>query len=247
MTNEAHANAMPSGWVPRRFTRFQPTPESIARKVSDLLGSTNVSGAIEKLIAASPITIPSEPADQCELFFCRLLDPGAHYNLCVTSNGRPSSPGLTETGRYFTDRRAIEILLEGGEGGLIRPNAVDSVGSGKGGAFCDCDVLDHRYVVAESDALTDDAQAAVALKLIQMGLDIRSVVHSGRKSLHLLIQVGAADAASYRETTGLLFKRLIPLGFDPSTTNPSRFTRVPGFRRTRKDGSSGLQRLLYLR
>jgi len=241
------SNAKPSGWVPRRFTRLLPTPQSIARKVSDLLGGTNVEGAIEKLIAASPVTIPSEPADQCELFFSRLLDPAAHYNLCVTSNGRPFSPGLTETGRYFTDRRAIEILLEGGEGGLLRPNAVDSVGSGKGGAFCDCDVLDHRYVVAESDALTDEAQAAVALKLIQMGLDVRSVVHSGGKSLHLLIQVGAADAGSYRETTGLLFKRLIPLGFDPSTTNPSRFTRVPGFRRTGKDGSTGLQRLLYLR
>lgn len=241
------SNAKPSGWVPRRFTGLSPTPQSIARKVSDLLGDTNVGGAIENLIAASPVPIPVDPADQCELFLSRLLDPAANYNLCVTSNGRPVSPGVTEFGSYFTDRRVIGILLDGGEGGLVRANAVDNVGSGKGGAFCDSDVLDHRYVVAESDALTDDAQAAVALKLVQLGLDIRSVVHSGGKSLHLLIHVGTADAKSYRETVGLLFKRLIPLGFDPSTTNPSRLTRVPGFRRTRKDGSSGLQRLLYLR
>jgi hypothetical protein len=240
-------SAQPSGGVSRRFTRFRPTPESIARKVTDLLGGPNVAAAIGKLIAASPVAIPGEPADQCELFLSRLLDPAARYNLCVTTGGRPFSPGVTETGRYFTDRRAIKILLEGGEGGLLRPNAVDTVGSGKGGAICDCDVLDHRYVVAESDALTDEAQAAVALKLIQWGLDIRSVVHSGGKSLHLLIHIGAADAESYREAVSLLFKRLIPLGFDPSTTNPSRLTRVPGFRRTRKDGSTGLQRLLYLR
>lgn len=240
-------SSQPSGWVPRRFTKLRPTPESIARKVSDLLGGTNVGGANEMMIAASPVAIPDEPVDQCELFFSRLLVPAAHYNLCVTSGGRPFSPGVTETGSYFTDRQGIEMLLEGGEGGLLRPNAVDIAGSGKGGAMCDCDVLDHRYVVAESDALTDEAQAAVALKLIQMGLGIRSVVHSGGKSLHLLIHIGAADAESYRETVGMLFKRLIPLGYDPSTTNPSRLTRVPGFRRTRKDGSTGLQRLLYLR
>jgi hypothetical protein len=245
--NEAHANAKPSGWVPRRFTRLRPTPESIARKVSDLLGGTTVVGAIEKLIAASPVAIPSEPADQCERFLSRLLAPESHYNLTATSNGRPISPGVTAPGDYFADRRAIEILLGEYEGGLLRANAVDIAGSGKGGAMCDCDVLDHRYVVAESDDLTDEAQAAVALKLIEMGLGIRSVVHSGGKSLHLLIEIGAADSESYREMTGLLFKRLIPLGFDPSTTNPSRLTRVPGFRRTRKDGSTGLQRLLYLR
>jgi hypothetical protein len=126
----------------------------------------------------------------------------------------------------------------GDGGGYFRPNPVSGKPTGDGGGYTDADVAAHRFAVIESDVLPLDLQLSV---IATLPLPIAAVIYSGNRSFHALIQIAAPNAEAYRSQVHRVLVALRQLGFDQSTGNPSRMSRLPGATR-----GSQQQKLVYL-
>ena len=114
------------------------------------------------------------------------------------------------------------------EGGAwIRFNPLD----GKG--VRNENVTDFRYALVESDGMEIDKQNAI---LRELELPIACLVHSGRKSLHAIVKVYAADCHEYRKRVDYLYDICQKNGIkvDTQNRNPSRLSRMPGIMREDK-------------
>ncbi len=89
------------------------------------------------------------------------------------------------------------------------------------------DVTDYRYALVESDAMPVEQQYALYRA---MELPCRVMVHSGGKSLHAIVHIGAGSYAEYRERVAYLYKVCEANGLkvDGQNKNPSRLSRMPG-------------------
>lgn len=106
-------------------------------------------------------------------------------------------------------------------GAWIRFNPLD----GKG---CkDENVTDYRYALVESDEAEIDKQYAI---LRELELPIACLVHSGKKSLHAIVRVDAANYEEYRRRVDYLYDvcKRNGLTIDNGNRNPSRLSRMPG-------------------
>ena len=102
-------------------------------------------------------------------------------------------------------------------------------GSGRRNA----NVTSFRYALVESDTQDIDTQYAI---LQDLKLPIRMLVHSGGKSLHAIVHIGAVDYKQYQERVDYLYTvcRRHGLDVDTQDKNPSRLSRMPGFMRGEK-------------
>ena len=91
-------------------------------------------------------------------------------------------------------------------------------------------VTSYRYALVESD--TQDIETQYAL-LQDLKLPIKILVHSGGKSLHAIVDIGAVDFKQYQERVDYLYTvcRRHGLDVDKNDKNPSRLSRMPGFKR----------------
>ena len=110
-------------------------------------------------------------------------------------------------------------------------NGVDGGLPESGSWRSDSNVAAFRHIVIEHDALPLNQQ----IPLIRgLGLPVVAMVHTGGKSIHALIDLASycgevvVTLGRWREVVGSLFECLAPYGFDTSTRNPSRLTRLPG-------------------
>ena len=94
-------------------------------------------------------------------------------------------------------------------------------------------VTSYRYALVESDTQDIDTQYAI---LQDLKLPIRMLVHSGGKSLHAIVHIGAVDYKQYQERVDYLYTVCRKHGLDVDTQdkNPSRLSRLPGFLRGEK-------------
>ena len=94
-------------------------------------------------------------------------------------------------------------------------------------------VTSYRYALVESDTQDIDTQYAI---LQDLKLPIRVLVHSGGKSLHAIVHIGAVDYKQYQERVDYLYTVCRKHGLDVDTQdkNPSRLSRMPGFVRGEK-------------
>ena len=94
-------------------------------------------------------------------------------------------------------------------------------------------VTAYRYALVESD--TQDIETQYAL-LQDLKLPIRMLIHSGGKSLHAIVNIGAVDYKQYQERVDYLYTVCRKHGLDVDTQdkNPSRLSRLPGFKRGEK-------------
>ena len=94
-------------------------------------------------------------------------------------------------------------------------------------------VTSYRYALVESD--TQDIETQYQL-LQDLRLPIRMLVHSGGKSLHAIVHIGAVDYKQYQERVDYLYTvcRKHGLVVDTQDKNPSRLSRFPGFQRGQK-------------
>lgn len=109
-------------------------------------------------------------------------------------------------------------------GAWIRFNPVD----GKG---CKNEnVTEFRYALVESDEVEVSRQNALIRGL---ELPVACLVHSGKKSLHAIVRVDAADYAEYRKRVDYLYNICQKNGLkvDTQNRNPSRLSRMPGVER----------------
>ena len=91
-------------------------------------------------------------------------------------------------------------------------------------------VTSFRYALVESDVQDIETQYAL---LQDLKLPIKLLVHSGGKSLHAIVNIGAVDYKQYVERVDYLYTvcRRRGLVVDTADKNPARLSRMPGFKR----------------
>ncbi len=109
-------------------------------------------------------------------------------------------------------------------GAWIRINPLD----GKG--IKNENVTDFRYALVEADDMELEKQHAV---IRELELPVAVLMYSGKKSLHAIVKVDAADYTEYRKRVDFLYEicQKNGLKLDKQNRNPSRLSRMPGVER----------------
>ena len=112
-------------------------------------------------------------------------------------------------------------------GAWIRFNPLD----GKG--IKNENVTEFRYALVESDSMSLDKQNAI---MRELELPIAAMLYSGKKSIHAIVKVDAADYKEYRNRVNYLYEvcKKNGLNVDNQNRNPSRLSRMPGVERSGK-------------
>lgn len=109
-------------------------------------------------------------------------------------------------------------------GAWIRFNPLD------GNGVKNANVTEFRYALVESDDLDLEKQNAI---IRELELPVACLVHSGKKSIHAIVKVEAANYEEYRKRVDYLYDvcRKNGLKVDTQNKNPSRLSRMPGVMR----------------
>lgn len=109
-------------------------------------------------------------------------------------------------------------------GAWIRFNPLDGRG------IKNDNVTDFRYALVESDHMDIEKQNEVIRTL---ELPVACLVHSGKKSLHAIVRIDAANYDEYRKRVDYLYAvcKKNGLEIDSQNRNPSRLSRMPGVMR----------------
>lgn len=109
-------------------------------------------------------------------------------------------------------------------GAWIRFNPLD----GKG--VRNDNVTDYRFALVESDNMELDKQNAI---IRELELPVACLVFSGKKSIHAIVRIDAADYSEYRKRVDYLYQVCEKNGLqvDKQNRNPSRLSRMPGVTR----------------
>lgn len=88
-------------------------------------------------------------------------------------------------------------------------------------------VTDFRYALVESDTMDVARQNAI---IRELELPVATLVFSGKKSVHAVVRVDAADYQEYRKRVDYLYDvcKKNGLNIDSQNRNPSRLSRMPG-------------------
>ncbi|MBS4198592.1 AAA family ATPase [Bacillus sp. FJAT-49732] len=112
-------------------------------------------------------------------------------------------------------------------GAWIRFNPLD----GKG--VKNENVTEYKYALVESDTMDLEKQNAI---LRELELPIAALVYSGKKSIHAIVKINAANYEEYRKRVDYLYNvcKKNGLNIDNQNRNPSRLSRMPGIERNGK-------------
>lgn len=225
--------AMENGWVPERGYELD-WDDTIARDSDRVVIDSN-------WVEGREVHEPRKwnPESQLIQYLETLFEPGENVGYVTRS-------WKNEKGKYIPqdkgnwDRTAgqlIEALSKCNgdigavvgdydpEGGAwIRFNPLD------GNGVRNENVSDFRYALVESDGMEIEKQNAI---LRELELPIACLVHSGKKSLHAIVRVDAADYSEYRKRVDYLYDVCQKNGIkvDTQNRNPSRLSRMPGVMR----------------
>lgn len=91
-------------------------------------------------------------------------------------------------------------------------------------------VTEYRYALVESDIMDIEHQNAI---IRELELPVACLVHSGKKSLHAIVKIDAANYEEYRKRVDYLYNvcQKNGLKIDSQNRNPSRLSRMPGVMR----------------
>ncbi len=112
-------------------------------------------------------------------------------------------------------------------GAWIRFNPLDGQG------VKNDNVTEYKYALVESDTMDIEKQNAIVREL---ELPIATLVYSGKKSIHAIVRVDAANYDEYRKRVDYLYNicKKNGLNIDNQNRNPSRLSRMPGIERDGK-------------
>lgn len=134
---------------------------------------------------------------------------------------------IEELNRCDGDIGAVVGDYNTAAGAWIRFNPLDGNG-------CKNDnVTEYRYALVESDSMELEKQNAI---IRELELPVACLVFSGKKSLHAIVRVDAADYGEYRKRVDYLYDvcQKNGLKIDTQNKNPSRLSRMPGIERNGK-------------
>lgn len=112
-------------------------------------------------------------------------------------------------------------------GAWIRFNPLDGQG------VKNDNVTEFKYALVESDTMDLEKQNAI---MRELELPISALVYSGKKSIHAIVKVDAANYEEYRKRVDYLYNvcKKNGLNIDNQNRNPSRLSRMPGIERNGK-------------
>jgi RecA-family ATPase len=191
-------------------------------------------------ISPQPAAIP-KAIDQATIMFLEaVFRPGEFVaiaeareikkadGISVSPNG--GSVRARETWIADIKQRGLEAIFQSNNGLFVRVNPMKNA-NGK----TDNDVAVYRHVLVESDEGTQEQQLGAILKI---GLPISAITFSGDRSVHALVVVDAPDHTTYRDRFEIVQQfctQSLGLKVDGKNKNPSRFSRMPGARRARRN------------
>ena len=244
----------PTGWG---RNKWQPPPKpkpplggGAASFVDRMIGQgKGVSG--KALVEVSPVPIPPESWRQTICFLDAMYDE-TDYLFC----GEKGHKGvLGKNVRTAKDWRQLFFRCQND---IVCPLLIANPLTGKNALTkdgrpsprCDASVRRHRYALVEFDAMPLEEQCAfwagvIATKI----LPLRSLVFSGSKSLHGLIEIDAPDRAAWDKTLDALLCEVCnpdapkDRQADRNCRNPARMTRLAGAWRQDKERR---QKLVWL-
>lgn len=195
-----------------------------------------------------PEGAPDDPETEVVDYLTALFEPYERVGF-VTDQAAPDGDGRWRpcgAGDYSRTREELVDSIRRNSGHLdwtfgtaheeagawVRINPLDGQGAS------DNHVSDYRYALVESDDMPVGKQLAM---IHEMRLPVAAIVTSGGKSVHAVVHVDASDRREYKQRVQALYEYCRQSGFtcDEQNRNPSRLSRLPGFRR-----GDGWQRLV---
>lgn len=223
--------AKESGWLPQ-------TKEERALDWDDQIGGDNDYVIVDKAyIENQEINEPKDfnPVNEITTYLETLFSPDENVGYVTESWQNEKGKWLPTKGNY--DRTAGELIQQLNKckgdignvlgdynseaGAWIRFNPLD----GKG--VKNENVTEYRYALVESDNMDLERQNAI---LHELELPIAILVYSGKKSIHAIVKVDAADFKEYQKRVDYLYNICLKNGMsiDRQNKNPSRLSRLPG-------------------
>lgn len=143
------------------------------------------------------------------------------------SSDRTAGQLIQELNKADGDMGAVFGDYNPEAGAWIRFNPLD------GNGVKNENVTDFRYALVESDTMDLAKQNAI---IRELELPVACLVYSGKKSIHAIVRVDAADYAEYRKRVDYLYNvcKKNGLNIDSQNRNPSRLSRMPGIIRGEK-------------
>lgn len=232
--------------------------QTTRRRATATTGTTQTPAPVLDLesVTADPSTpAPLDPVEQLQAYARALFVEGDNINLVFNCDeaGKPCGWGITLTLADLLDN-AGELLahVNAAIGAFIRINPVvddetlkamqeerTARGERPRKAYADEHAAAWRYALIEADPenaaeMSDselEADKARQLDAIhRLRLPCAAVLDSGRKSIHAVVKVDAADAEEYRARVRWLHAVCNANGIpaDASDKNPTRMSRLPG-------------------
>lgn len=177
-----------------------------------------------------------DPAEQLIRYLQTLFQPDEYVGYVTFSRKKKDdSYGPGSAGLF--DRTAGQLIEQlkgcGGDlgavlgdyrpeaGAWIRFNPLDGHGAK------DENVIAFRYALIESDELPVEKQNAI---IRELELPVAALIHSGGRSLHAIVHIGAESYEEYRRRVDYLYRvcQKNGLELDSNNRNPSRLSRLPG-------------------
>ncbi len=191
-------------------------------------------------IESRELEIPDvwEPEKQIITYLETLFEPSENVGYVTECWQNDDGKWLPKAGSY--DRTAGELirLLSSCNGDIgavlgdynkeagawIRFNPLD------GNGVKNDNVTEYRYALVESDSMDVNKQNAI---MRELELPIAALVYSGKKSLHAIVRIDAANYDEYRKRVDYLYMicQKNGLQIDKQNRNPSRLSRMPGIER----------------
>ena len=221
-----------NGWRPERDDR-EP---GHALDWDDVIGGKPL-GIDPAWVGDRPVeAVAAAPWKQLQMYLSALFEATDHVGY-VTQAWQQDDRWLPQKGIF--NRTAGDIIAELEKykdigaalgdfnpevGAWIRFNPLDGQG------VFDSNVTSYRYALVESDSIPIEKQRGI---YDELELPIAALVHSGKKSLHAIVRIGATSKEEYRERVNFLHKvcEASGLEIDKQNKNPSRLSRMPGVTR----------------
>ncbi|MBE6876525.1 MAG: DNA primase [Ruminococcus sp.] len=187
-----------------------------------------------------PIMIPDNwnPAEQIAKYLETLFEPDdfvgyvtecwqnsdGKYLPTAGSYSRTASQLIQELQKYQGDFDSVFGTPNPSCGAWIRFNPLDGKGAKNE------NVTEFRFALVESDKIPIEQQNGI---LHELQLPIAALVYSGKKSLHAIVRIDAANYDEYRKRVEFLYQVCDRNGLqvDRQNKNPSRLSRMPGVMR----------------
>ncbi|MEI7900252.1 MAG: hypothetical protein WCK89_08360 [bacterium] len=232
----------------------QPKPQPpLGARAADFVArmiETGAGSSALPFIDRSPVTIPGDPRQQARAFLASLYEDRDLLFIGETTDRGVIGANIRTAGEW-RDALALSTLPP-----LVIANPLTGTEGvtkeSKRSFRCGSCVAAFRFALIEFDGMSLSDQVNFWTGVLDTGtLPVRSLTFSGNKSIHALVEIGAADAVAWQKNMDtLLYAVCNPSaskGYqaDRACRNADRLTRLPGATRPDKDGK--VQRLLYLK